>query len=179
MDITPFLETLRTDLANAAQVAGPEAQAAAERMTLSLEPALRLALLDALTQAAAEISTELPSGSVEVRLRGRDPEFVVDVPAPTLATEALGPEEPTRVLEPEEDDETTLARITLRIPESLKSRAEELAGKSGQSLNAWIVSALRLATREKAVNIDVDLSSLPFGGDSRSGRSSRRMTGWQ
>ena len=63
MDITPFLESLRTDLANAAQVAGPDAQAAAERMTLSLEPAMRLALLDALTQAAAEISAELPAGS--------------------------------------------------------------------------------------------------------------------
>ena len=183
MDITPYLESLRTDLTNAAQIAGPEAQAAAERMGLALEPALRLSLLDALTQAAAEICAELPAGSVEVRLRGRDPEFIVDVPAPSIATASTRPEEPTMPLEDEDEDAagSAVARITLRIPESLKTRAEDLATKSGQSLNSWIVSALRLATREKAVNIDIDLSSLPFGGDSGPGKGqgSRRMTGWQ
>jgi len=179
MDMTPYLESLRNDLANAAQVAGPDAQVAAERMALALEPAMRLALMDALAQAAAEISAELPSGSVELRLRGRDPEFVVDLPAPAMPAGPNDTGTDTSVTDEEED--TAVARITLRIPESLKARAEELATKSGQSLNSWIVSALRLATREKAVNIDIDLSSLPFGDEFRPGKGSgpRRMTGWQ
>ena len=80
MDITPYVESLRHDLAAAAEAGGPEAKAAAERLALALDPAVRLALMDALSQAAAEITSELPTGSVDVRLRGREPEFVVDVP---------------------------------------------------------------------------------------------------
>jgi hypothetical protein len=177
MDITPYVESLRNDLANAAQAAGPEARAAAERIALALDPAMRLALMDALTQAAAEISAELPVGCVDVRLRGRDPEFVVDVPAPA-PTPSADRAEPS--FAEDVDDDATVARITLRIPESVKVRAEDLATKSGQSLNSWIVSALRLATRERAVNVDIDLSSLPFLDDRRGpgAPGPRRMTGW-
>ena len=80
MDTTPFIESLRRDLLAAAEAAGPEGRAAADRMLLAFEPAMRLALLDALSQATAEITAELPAGFVEVRLRGREPELVVDVP---------------------------------------------------------------------------------------------------
>jgi len=69
----------------------------------------------------------------------------------------------------------------VRIPESVKSRAEELAGKSGHSLNTWIVNVVRNATRERAINVDIDLSSLPFFEEGPFGRGrggSRRMTGW-
>ena len=91
MDITPYVESLRHDLAAAAEAGGAEAKASAERLTLALDPAIRLALMDALSQAAAEITAELPAGSVDVRLRGREPQFVVDVPsmpmqAPTSPT---------------------------------------------------------------------------------------------
>jgi hypothetical protein len=48
-----------------------------ERLTVSMESAIRLALLEALSAAAGEITTEMAPGSVQVRLRGRDPEFVV------------------------------------------------------------------------------------------------------
>jgi len=182
MDITPYVEHLRHDLAAAADAGGPEAREAAERLALALDPAVRLALMDALSQAAAEITSELPAGSVDVRLRGREPQFVVDVPtmpvhAPTPPTPPTPPAPP----EAEEEEEGTLARITLRIPESVKSRAEELAGKSGHSLNTWIVNVVRNATRERAINVDIDLSSLPFfeEGPLGSGRGgNRRMTGW-
>ena len=181
MDITPYVESLRHDLAAAAEAGGAEAKAAAERLALALDPAVRLALMDALSQAAAEITSELPAGSVDVRLKGREPQFVVDVPtmpmqAPTPPTP---PSPPTaEELEVEEDD--SVARITLRIPESLKYKAEELASKSGHSLNGWIVNVIRSATRERAINIDVDLSSIPFlDTPSSSGRrSGKRMTGW-
>jgi len=88
MDITPYVESLRQDLAAAAEAGGPEARQAAERLALALDPAVRLALMDALSQAAAEITSELAAGSVDVRLRGREPEFVVDVPTMPLAPPA-------------------------------------------------------------------------------------------
>ncbi len=189
MDITPYVENLRQDLTAAAEAGGAETKAAAERLALALDPAVRLALMDALSQAAAEITSELPAGSVDVRLKGREPQFVVDVPTvPMQSMQApAAPAAPSPPTPPgaeddvpvEEDD--SIARITLRIPESLKYKAEELATKSGHSLNAWIVNVVRTATRERgAINVDVDLSSIPFfdtpGGRGR-GRG-KRMTGW-
>ena len=179
MDITPYVDSLRRDLIAAAEAGGDEAKAAAERLTLALDPAMRLALMDALSQAAAEISSELPTGSVDVRLRGREPEFVVDVPTMPLPPR---PPEPPAPPDPDElDNDAAVARITLRIPESLKARAEEMAAKSGHSLNTWLVTTIRNATRDRAINVDIDLSSLPFGDDFPLGpgrRGGRRMTGW-
>jgi hypothetical protein len=190
MDITPYVESLRQDLAAAAEAGGPEAKQAAERLALALDPAVRLALMDALSQAAAEITSELAAGSVDVRLRGREPEFVVDVPtmppAPPVAPAPPGPPGPpgsTAADGPDEaeDEDGAVARITLRLPESVKYRAEELAAKGGHSLNSWIVNVVRAATRDRAIPADIDLSSIPFvdreafpGGR----RGPKRMTGW-
>ena len=157
MDITPYVERLRTDLAQAAAAGDEQVRDAAERLTLALDPSLRLALMEALSQAAAEITTEMRAGSVDVRLTGRELEFVVEDAAPPPAPAAHR----RRPADEEEDDGAT-ARITLRLPESVKTRAEELAAKSGSSLNTWIVNVLRAATREGAINIDIDLSSIPF-----------------
>jgi hypothetical protein len=183
MDITPYVDSLRQDLAAAAEAGGPEAKAAAERLTLALDPAMRLALMDALSQAAAEITSELAVGSVDVRLRGREPQFVVDVPSSPMPLEPTVAPAPAPADEPDDGD---VARITLRIPESVKYKAEELAAKGGHSLNAWIVNVIRAATRERAVTVDIDLSSLPFPDGPRQstrqvtgpGRGPRRMTGW-
>ena len=183
MDITPYVESLRHDLAAAAEAGGPEAKQAAERLALALDPAVRLALMDALSQAAAEITAELPTGSIDVRLRGREPEFVVDVPTmPMAAPTAPVPPTPPSPEDAEDAEDGAQARITLRIPESVKYKAEELAAKGGHSLNSWIVNVVRAATRERAVNVDIDLSSIPFldgpGFPSGRGRGSKRMTGW-
>ena len=179
MDITPYVDSLRHDLAAAAEAGGPETRAAAERLALALDPAVRLALMDALSQAAAEITSELGAGSVEVRLRGREPQLVVDVPtvtppSPDPGSAASAPDDE------DEDEDGAQARITLRLPESVKYKAEELAAKGGHSLNSWIVNVVRAATRERAVKVDIDLSSLPFGEGLPSSRprSSKRMTGW-
>ena len=166
MDITPYVDSLRHDLAAAAEAGGAEARAAAERLALALDPAVRLALMDALSQAAAEITAELPAGSVDVRLRGREPQFVVDVPtamqAPRAARRPRPPGTADADDDAEDDEDGALARITLRIPESVKYKAEELAAKGGHSLNSWIVNVVRAATRDRAVNVDIDLSSVPF-----------------
>lgn len=176
MDITPYVESLRRDLLAAAEAGGDEARLVAERLSYALDASARLALMEAVSQAAAEISTELPQGGVDVRLVGRELAFVVEAPAAVPAPPA--PPVPPR---PEEVEEGDLARITLRIPESIKARAEEKAAANGQSLNTWLVSIIRAATSDHAINVDIDLSSIPFfGHDPFKGgnRGNRRMTGW-
>src|SRR3954454_14504523 len=87
MDITPYVESLRRDLLAAAEAAGPEARETAERLSYALDPAARLALMEAVSQAASEITAELPSGTVEVRLSGRDLDFRVEVPQAAATTD--------------------------------------------------------------------------------------------
>jgi hypothetical protein len=178
MDITPYVDSLRRDLTAAAEAGGPEVRAAAERLGLALEPATRLALMEAISQAAAEITAEMADGSVDVRLNGRELDFVLAAPMTPPAPPSPPPPPPVE----ETEEEGTVARITLRIPESVKTRAEELAARSGHSLNTWLVNVVRAATSaDQSVNIDLDLSSLPFLGEPfRKGgpRGNRRMTGW-
>ncbi|MFT4084140.1 MAG: toxin-antitoxin system HicB family antitoxin [Nocardioides sp.] len=178
MDITPYVESLRGDLLAAAEAAGPEAKAATERLSYALEPATRLALMEAVSQAAAEITAELPTGSVDVRLSGRELEFGVHLPPAEPVTSS------SSAVEEDDGDEGVTARITLRIPEAVKARAEEAAARTGSSLNTWLVNVIRAATREGAINVDVDLSSLPriindamTGFDPVRGKG-RRMNGW-
>ena len=177
MDITPYVDSLRRSLVAAAEAAGPEAREATERLTYALDPAARLALMEAISQAAAEITAEMPAGGVDVRLNGRELDFVVH--AMPSAPPAPGPSTPPAGDDAEDDG--NIARITLRIPESVKARAEEMAAKSGHSLNTWLVTVVRAATRESAINVDIDLSSIPFLGDHDpfgGKRGGRRMTGW-
>lgn len=166
MDVTPYVESLRHDLAAAAEAAGPEVREVAERLLLALDPAARLALMEAISQAATEITAEMPDGGVEVRLDGRDLAFVVD--SGLLATSeepALGPTV--------EDEEGEVARVTLRIPEGVKSRAEELASQARQSLNTWLVQTIRAATQHHANHID-----LSHVAGTHHGHRDRRLTGW-
>jgi hypothetical protein len=178
MDITPYVENLRRDLLAAADAAGPEARDVTERLAFALDPAARLALMEAISQAAAEITAELPAGGVDVRLNGRELEFAVH--APPAPPQPPAPPAPPAAEEAEDDG--NVARITLRIPESVKTKAEELAARSGHSLNTWLVNLVRGATRgEGAINVDIDLSSIPFiGGNDPFGgkRPGKRMSGW-
>jgi hypothetical protein len=175
MDITPYVDSLRSSLVSAADSAGDETRQAAERLTFALESSARLAIMEAVSQAAAEITAEMPNGGVDVRLNGRDLDFMVHVAAPT-------PPAPPPPPAAEDVEDGSLSRITLRIPEAVKAKAEEKAADAGQSLNTWLVNIVRMATRDGAINIDVDLSSIPFfGGDpfgGSKGRGSKRMTGW-
>lgn len=178
MDITPYVDHLRRDLLAAAEAGGEEMRGTVERLGHALEPAVRLALMEAISQAAAEITAEMPVGNVDVRLNGRELDFVVQT-APAVA-----PPPPPPPPTPEDPDEG-LARVTLRLPESMKAKAEEKASEAGQSLNTWLVSLVRQATNDHAINIDIDLSSIPFlkGGDPfgrprGKGGPGSRMSGW-
>ncbi|MGK5638482.1 hypothetical protein ACSNOK_09240 [Streptomyces sp. URMC 126] len=162
MDLTPYVDALRRELAVAANAGGDEARALAERLTAPLESATRLTLLNALSTAMEEVTRDLAPGSVDVRLRGLDPEFVVtsppgqglhpeDVPpdaAPGGAPGGTSPSSPAQ----RDSDEGGTARVNLRLPAHLKARAEEAAGREGLSVNAWLVRAVAAAleTGERA-----------------------------
>ena len=128
MEMARFVEALESDLAAIAAVGDEQTAAAAERVLQAIRGSAGLRLLDALGEAALEISAQLPSGHVEVRLEGQDPALVY------IAEEAAPPE-------PAADDGLT-ARITLRLPESLKASIEAEAAREGISVNSLIVRAL-------------------------------------
>ncbi|MEX0174090.1 toxin-antitoxin system HicB family antitoxin [Streptomyces sp. LMG1-1-1.1] len=147
MDLTPYVDTLRRELAVAAEAGGEEARELADRLTAPLESAARLTMLNVLSAATDEITRELAPGSVDVRLRGLDPDFVVTLPPTGTGT----PAEPTAAAEPlpapapAEGDEGGTARVNLRLPAHLKTRAEEAAAREGLSVNAWLVRAVSAA----------------------------------
>jgi hypothetical protein len=142
---------------------------------MALDPAIRLTLMDALSQAAAEITNELHGTSVEVRLKGREPVFVVTGDATSAGSEpdALNEDAADDLAVESEDD--AVARITLRLPESLKARAEDLANRRGQSLNTWLVNAARNAA---TVNLDLTSGAMGPGAPGRNRLSSKRIQGW-
>jgi hypothetical protein len=154
MHLNPYVANVRRELAAVAESGGDEMRDLAVRLTSPLEAAIRLTLLEALSDAAAEITRELAPGSVDVRLRGADPEFVVSAPAAGAGrAEPAAPAgaEPVTVsslvgvrLPEGADDEGAdggMVRINLRLPAHLKGRIEAAADELGVSVNAWIVRA--------------------------------------
>ena len=170
MDLTPYVSNLRQELAVAADAGGDDARALAERLTAPLESAVRLVLLDALSAAAAEITRDLAPGSVDLRLRGREPSFVVTPPPAEQPFDEPGP--PAADVPPPatpEGEEGAAARISFRLTEYLKGRIEEAAAQAGLSVNAWLVRAAAAALESG----DRDRGSVrrpPLGG--------QRYTGW-
>jgi hypothetical protein len=145
VNLARYVEAVRDQLVGAAESGGPETRAAVERLAPGLEAAIRLALLEALSGAADEITRELAPGAVEIRLRGSDPDFVVSLPAYDAgdATPSRRVASPTVV--PPGDDEGGTSRLNLRLPEGLKAKIEEAARREGLSLNAWLVRAAAAA----------------------------------
>jgi hypothetical protein len=128
MQIAVHIESLQHDLAAVAAVGDDEDTETVRRISVALEASLRLRLLDVVTEAAQELSSQLSSGHIEVRLAGGEPSlvFVEEAPAPG----------------PSVGEDAFTARITLRLPEALKASVEALAAREGQSVNAWIVQAI-------------------------------------
>ncbi|MFF4832809.1 toxin-antitoxin system HicB family antitoxin [Streptomyces sp. NPDC001315] len=148
MDLTPYVDNLRRELAVAAEAGGEEARELAERLIAPLESATRLTMLNVLSAAMDEITRDLAPGSVDVRLRGLDPDFVVTRPTGDEGYEGRsGPAEPPKAPTPapSDGDEGGTARVNLRLPAHLKARAEEAANREGLSVNAWLVRAVSAA----------------------------------
>jgi hypothetical protein len=163
MDLQPYVDAVRHELNLAAAPAGDTAQQLADRLSAPLESAIRLALLEVLSAAAEEITGELAPRSVEVRLRGRDPEFIVS---------ALPDEEPIenadKVLVAQYDDDGGTWRVTLRLPEGLRAAVEAAARREGASLNSWLVRAAAGASQGAG----------PAESRSTNRTTSHRVTGW-
>jgi uncharacterized protein (DUF1778 family) len=131
MDVTLYVDNLRRDLVAAAAAGTDETRRVADLLAAALEPAVRLAVVDALSAAAAEVTDALQGTSVEVRMHGREPRIVVSAAAPEPAEAAPGA-----------DEAEGTARITLRLPESVKSRLEAAAAGEALSVNTWLVRAV-------------------------------------
>lgn len=171
MELEPYVDKLREQMAVAASAGGDEAVELAQRLTAALESAVRLTLLDALSGATAEITSELAPGSVELRLRGSEPEFVVTMPPAETAGEPTESQGPTGgwATKTAAAREGATARINLRLPDQLKQRVEQSAEREGLSINAWLVRAVAAAVhRGQPVS----------QGEQRSARSSQRYQGW-
>jgi hypothetical protein len=173
MELEAYVDKLREQLAVAASAGGEEALSLAQRLTAALESAVRLTLLDALSAAAAEITSELAPGSVELRLRGGEPEFVVTVPPAETAGEQTDGRELTggraTSAAAAGAGEGGIARINLRLPDQLKSQVEQSADREGLSINAWLVRAVAAA---------VDRGQPGAQREQRTARGRQRYTGW-
>lgn len=166
MNLAMYVESLRQQLITSAEMGGAESKDVADRLSAGLEAATRLVLLEALSGAADEITRELAPGSVELRLRGSDPDFMVTLP-PEAASEvaADGTTAPVGAI-PQGGEEGGTSRFNLRLPEALKGRIEEAARREGLSLNAWLVRTAAAAVEG------------PQGPKSRTASGSQRYTGW-
>jgi predicted HicB family RNase H-like nuclease len=151
MLLSPVVDGLKSDLQAAAAVGGEDTQRAAAILLGALEAALRFRVLDVLQEAADEVSASLPGLQVELRLTGRDPSLVA-----SLADDGGFEESESR------PDDGEMARITLRLSESLKARVEQAAARRAVSVNSWLVSAAAQA--------------LSF--DAPKGRSGKRISGF-
>jgi hypothetical protein len=162
MRLADIVEGIAEDLRRAGAVGGEETSRVAGLLVASIEPSLRLHLLDALHQAARELAESAPGVQVDVRMEGRDP--VLSLGAPEASEPSA--EQLAGRLAGYVDDE--LARLTLRLPEKLKDQIETVAAHAGASINSWVVSALAGALAEQRA-----------GAASLAGRRTpRRMTGY-
>jgi hypothetical protein len=146
MNVAAFVEALQRDLEAVAGVGDEKTAQAAQRIAAALEPSLRLRLMDLLGEAAVELTSQLPDGRVDVRLAGGEPELVYV-------------EERTSPMPSGED--ALSARVTLRLPETLKSIIDAAAQDAGVSANTWLLQQISRSTNPK-----------------RRGPGGRRMTGY-
>jgi hypothetical protein len=180
MDLRLYVENIHRQLMVAAEAGGDDARALAERLVAPLDSAIRLTLQEALAAAAEEITCELAPGSVELRLRGRDLEFVVTPPPADASVADLpdgdGGETPNAWSAPSaappdsaEGDEGGMSRINLRMPDHLKARVEHAAGSEGLSVNAWLVRAAAAA---------LERADPSRRHERRAAKGGQRYTGW-
>jgi hypothetical protein len=142
MDLSEYVASLRAELATITRFAGDDVARAAEMLTEAMESSVRLTMLEALSAAAAEITTRLDDAVVDVRLAGSDADFVVTM---TNDEPFRPPTPPTPPTPPGAEAADDMTRVTLRLSEPLKARVEAAAGEAGVSVNAWLIRAISQA----------------------------------
>lgn len=169
MDLTPYISQLREDLTSAASAGDEQTRRTAAVLGAALEPAARLAFMNALSDLAAEVTATLDDRVVEVRLDGRDVRVVVGSPEGTGTTPPPGPDPGPF------GDGGDISRITLRLLDQLKGQAERAAAQQGVSLNSWVSQAVQGALRGESRGF------APEGGwprDDSAARGQHRVQGW-
>jgi hypothetical protein len=136
MQLSNHLDALLADVAAVAALGDDAVAEAAERLGEALQASARLRLLDLLSEAALEVSGQLPGGHVELRLAGQEPSLVY-----VEEEGGAGPAPP---------EDGTTARISLRLPESLKAAIDAAAAREGVSVNTWLVRELKRAVHRGA-----------------------------
>jgi hypothetical protein len=142
MELGSYVADLQRQLVDAAANGAEESRAIAERLAAGLDAATRLVLLDSLSAAVGEITRDLAPGSVDLRLRGRDVEFVISQPSGE-------PESDEHPVASVDLDDASTSRTTLRLPDALKARVDEAALADGLSVNTWLVRAIAAAVQPK------------------------------
>jgi len=142
MELGAYVNDLQRQLVDAAENGAEDTRAVAERLAAGLDAAARLVLLDVLSAAVGEITRDLAPGSVDLRLRGREIEFVVTAPN-------AEPDNDERADPSVDLDDSNTSRTTLRLPDALKARVDEAAAADGLSVNTWLVRATAAALQPK------------------------------
>lgn len=166
MHLDEYLPQVQDQLHAAATLGDERTQQIAASLSTAIDSSVRLAILAAVSAAAAEISALLAAGggpAVTASLDGEEIRFDV---AGTSSEPAA---------EPAADDGEATARISLRLSEGLKADLEQAASREGVSVNTWLVRAATSA---------LSRPTGPFGGwpgpwsGGQHGRGTRRVTGW-
>jgi predicted HicB family RNase H-like nuclease len=138
MQLSVHIEALLSDLNAAGSLGDENVAQAARRLSEALQASARLRLLDLLSEVTLEVSDQLPSGHVEIRLAGQEPSLVYV--------------EERQEAEPAPVDDGMTARITLRLPEVLKTAIDAAAAREGLSANTWLVRELKRAVHRGGVH---------------------------
>ena len=135
MQVQPIINAVQAALASQGSLAGGDVavEEALDHLVTALAPAIRQAAMDLAEQAACEVRAQLPDRTVDLVLSDGDPTLRIAEPAVTTESSST-----------EELD----ARITLRVPPSLKSLIEDAAETAGASVNSWVLDALSRRTRK-------------------------------
>jgi hypothetical protein len=176
MDLTPYVDSLREDLTTTASAGDEQTRRAAAVLSAALEPAIRLAIMNAMSDLAAEVTAALDDHVVEVRLAGRDVQVVV------TGTAQRAPEpEQEQPLPPFTGGATSaenISRMTLRMFEQIKNQAEQAAAAQGVSLNTFVSQAVQGALGRKMQSRGWHHHHDDEDKGKRGGGDSSRVHGW-
>jgi hypothetical protein len=175
MDLTPYVDSLREDLATTASAGDEQTRRAAAVLSAALEPAIRLAIMNAMSDLAAEVTAALDDHVVEVRLAGRDVQVVVT----GTAKQTPEPEQEQPLPPPTGDNSAeNISRMTLRMFEQIKSQAEQAAAAQGVSLNTFVSQAVQGALGRKMQSRGWHHHHEDEDKGKRGGGDSSRVHGW-
>lgn len=184
MDLDPYITQLQENLTSAASAGNEHTREIAGLLATAIEPAARLAIMNALSDLAAEVTTHLDNGVVELRLDGRDVRIAVTPSTSAGSDQQTRPTTPSSPPPPPNAESGDISRISLRLLDQLKTQAEQAASVQGVSLNSWVAQAVQGALRGEQPRSPFDQAKPGHGWrpDTAStpgqDNSSKQLRGW-